>query len=240
MVLKMTYIMGKNTINEILKHKKDKLIKVFCLNLKDPLAQSLKDGNIEITQVNKSTLFSMVNSESHQGFIAKIKPRIYKDLNTFLKEDKDSSFVLMLDNIYDPQNLGSILRSAECFSVDAVVFSKNRGSDVTSVVSKASSGASELVEIIKVSNLQDSIRKFKKADYEIIIADFSKEAKNLYTYEFGEKTLLVMGSEGRGIQPIIKKLSDVAIYIPLYGEIASLNVSQATAIILSQFKSRAS
>ena len=146
----------------------------------------------------------------------------------------------MLDSIFDPQNLGAILRACECFSVNGVIFSKNRGSDITAVVTKASSGASEMLNLIKVSNLATSLDSFIDNGFSIVATTLEKPSKDLYSYKFLDKTLLIMGSEGTGVQKILLKKADDKIHIPMSGDLQSLNVSMASAIILSHFRSQAS
>ncbi|MFA6118905.1 MAG: 23S rRNA (guanosine(2251)-2'-O)-methyltransferase RlmB [Parachlamydiales bacterium] len=233
------YIMGKNTIAEVLKYKENHIIEVFTSKERnDPLIQEFLKKNIPIRFVNKSMLTSMVKSESHQNIVAKTKSRNYFDLKEFLNlmDKKSSSVVLMLDSIYDPQNLGSILRSSECFSCDGVVFSKNRGSDITPVVTKAAAGATELLNLIKVSNLATTIDGFIEHGYSILATTLDSDAKDITSFEFTDKSLIIMGSEGEGIQPILLKKSDYKIHIPMTGKLQSLNVAQATAVILSYMK----
>jgi 23S rRNA (guanosine2251-2'-O)-methyltransferase len=231
------FIMGRNTLMEVLKYKPEIIIKVFVNVLekpqerKDDLMAEISRKKIPMEYVSKNTLFSIVHSESHQSFVAKIKPRAFVDLKEFFSKEK--AFLLMLDNISDPQNLGALLRAAECFKVDGVIFSKNRGCDLTPVVAKASVGASELLNLIKVSNLSDSVNRLQAEGYEIIVADATENAKDLFNFTFPEKALLIMGAEGEGVQPLIKKKADHTVKIPLFGKIDSLNVSQATAVFLA-------
>ena len=227
-------IMGKNCLREVLKHFPERIKKVYTTKTNekhDELFNIIQENNITTKTVSKEKLFDLVHTDSHQSYVAIVKAKPIIDINTFLKHTKDKSFVLMLDSIYDPQNLGAILRAAECLGVDAVIWSKNRGSDITPVVTKAGVGASELVDIIKVSNLVESIKKFKEHGFHIITAEV-KNAQPIYSFDFPSKTLLIVGSEGKGIQKLISKQSDSKVFIPMQGNIDSLNVSQATAIFL--------
>lgn len=237
-------VMGKNCIREILDHAPERLIKVFT-SKQDPtkpdsLLEDLKAKKIPIEVLDKDKLTSLVESDSHQSFVAQVRNSGTTELSTFLQKSasKKKSLVLALDCIFDPQNLGALLRAADCFGVDAVLWSKNRGTDVTPVVSKASVGASELIEIIKVSNLVEAMKKFQKADYWTVTAEVDETSQNLYSFDFPDKTLLVMGSEGKGVQNLVSKNADFKVYISMLGKINSLNVSQATSVFLSHWRSQ--
>lgn len=236
------FIMGKNTVLEVFIHKKDIILEIYTAKSKsDPMILNLMN-KIPVKFVSKKTLDNMVKSTSHQNILAKIKSRNYLNAKDFIKknEDKPKSLVLMLDSIFDPQNLGAIIRTSECFSVDGIIFSKNRGVDITPVVSKASMGGTELVDLIKVSNLAYALDVFYDAGYSIIATSLEKGAMDLYKFKFPKKTLLIMGSEGEGVQKILLKKAEYKIYIPMKGKLQSLNVSAAAAIILSHIRAQAS
>ncbi len=244
------YIMGRNCLLEILRFCPEKIIKVYILENKQheqrenssfyEIMQLIEEKKFPVEYASKKKLSNLVFSDSHQGFVAQLKDRSYLDLKVFFQkiqdhkeQNKDKILVVMLDTIMDPHNFGAILRAAECFGISAIVFSKNRGAPLTPVVCKVSSGACELVDSIQVSNLAQTVQKFKEENFEVVVADNSEGAKNLFEYKFTSKTLLILGSEEKGVQPLIKKSADIAIKIPLKGKIDSLNVSQAAAIFLA-------
>jgi 23S rRNA (guanosine2251-2'-O)-methyltransferase len=232
--------MGKNSIRELLRTSPERIMEVYTCHTseKDPLQAELSKKRIPIREVNKNKLTEMVHSDSHQSFVAVVKEKPPVELKQFLKQatDKTHSLVVMLDSIYDPQNMGAILRAAECFAADLVVYSKNRGTDITPVVSKTSSGATELVPICKVSNLAETLKLFKEAGYWVVSAEGGSNSTSIYTFDFPEKTLLILGSEGEGVQQILSKNADFRISIPMLGQIDSLNVSQASAVFLSHYR----
>ncbi len=225
-------IMGKNCVREVLKAAPERIQKIL-LAKKD---LEFSKAGIPIKILSKDELSDLAGSESHQGVAAYLKEKPKLDLKAFLSKEKESSLVLLLDSIFDPQNFGAILRAAECFGAGAVVWSKNRGADITPVVTKASVGASELVDLIKVSNLAETVKQFQKHGYWAVTAEIGPAAENLYKFQFPSHTLLIMGSEGKGVQPLISKYSDHKVYIPMFGQIDSLNVSQAASVILSQWR----
>jgi len=222
----MRVIMGKHAIEEVAKRNPERLIKVYSHKKENPLG-------IDVTVVSKQKLSAMAGSESHQGIIAEVKEREFLAPKEFLKTAPEKSIVLMVDSINDPQNFGTILRAAECFGVDAVIYSKNRNVALTPVVSKASVGASEIVPLMPVSNLADTLKKFQAGGYFSVAAEVAPGAHSLSSFEFPVQTLLIMGAEGSGIQPLLSKNSDFHVMIPMQGSIDSLNVSQATAVFLS-------
>lgn len=228
--------MGKHSIEETLKQDPKRFIEVLTHKKEDPLTTSLKEKGVKVLISPKQKLASVVQSDSHQGFIAKVHEREFLTPKTFLQNAPEKSLVLMCDAIQDPQNFGTILRAAECFGVDAVIYSTNRNVGLTPVVSKASVGASELIPLIPVSNLADTMKKFQEGGYFSVATEISDKAQPLTTFEFPQQTLLIVGAEGPGIQLLLSKKADFHLYIPMQGSIDSLNVSQATAVLLSHWK----
>jgi len=230
----MRFIMGRHAIEELLKAAPERLLKVHTHKKEDPLLEALQEAGVKILHLPKPKLFSLVHSESHQGFVAEVRERVFLTPKEFLLRAPEKSLVVMCDSIADPQNFGSILRASECFGVDALIFSKNRNVALTPVVSKASVGGSELVPLMPISNLADTLKKFQTAGYFAIAAE--PGAQNIYTFDFPEQSLLILGAEGKGIQPLLSKNADFHIEIPMHGKIDSLNVSQATAVLLSHWR----
>ncbi len=228
--------MGINPIEEVLRENPKRILRVyvsFSSKVKDRkkgLLQRLQREKIPIEKRESSLLQRQTNSSSHQGIIAQVLPKKLFSLKELFRRKKERSLILFLDEIYDPQNLGAILRTGECFSVDAVCYTKGAG--LSPAVSKASSGASEMVPLIEIKNWGEEIKTFKKEGFSIISLQMKEKAKDIRFFTFPKKTVLILGSEGKGIQPRIQKLSDLSLYIPLQGKISSLNVSQAAAIAI--------
>jgi len=234
------HIMGRNCILELLKSSPERIVEVYTCQKSptDALYKEIKRLRIPLIEMPKNTLSKLVESESHQSYVASVKERGQPSIKEFLKnsEKKENSIVLMLDSIYDPQNLGAIIRAGECFGTDLILFSKNRGADITPVATKTSAGATELVPIVKVSNLADTLKAFQKAGFWAVAAEAKDGAESLNTFQFPNKTLLILGSEGKGIQPLLSKNCDFHVLIPMLGKIDSLNVSQAAAVFLSNYQ----
>jgi 23S rRNA (guanosine2251-2'-O)-methyltransferase len=233
-------IMGIHAIQELLLHAPKRLLRVFAENPKKggrkmDLIELCESKKIPVVFVSKEVLEEMTGSDSHQSVVAEIQERKFLSVKEFcqVSEEKERSLVLMLDQIFDPQNFGALLRCAECLGADAVVWSKNRGSDLTPSAAKASSGASELLNLVRVSNLAETAVQFQEAGYEVVVSLLDEKAENAFEFSFSPRTVLVVGSEGEGIQPLLAKKADHKIYIPMKGSIQSLNVSQSASILMA-------
>ena len=231
--------MGRNCVREVLRAAPDRLLEVYVAERPDregeELLKQLRSVGIDVSQRSRDALTTLVGSDSHQGVVAAIRDRPYLDLKECegWGESRDTLLLLMLDSIMDPHNFGAILRAAECFGVDGVLWSRNRGCDITPVVSKVSVGASELVPLIPVSNLAQALERLKKAGIWSVAADVAPDAKSIDDFEFPAKTLIMLGSEGEGLQPLLGREAEFRVTIPLRGKIDSLNVSQAAAVMLA-------
>lgn len=245
-------VIGKNPVREMLRHCSDRVVNVFSASAppvpdvpnREPLRASpheseiwtlLQRANIFTKTVSFEQLTHLAGTDSHQGWLIEARPRQPIALKELLDahQDAERGVLLLLDGVQDPQNLGSILRAAECFGVGAVVWSRNRGAPVTPSVVKASAGASELVTLVEVGNLNDAIAKCRDAGWWILGAAVDGEATAVQAYEGPRKVALVMGAEGAGLKSLTKRNLDQAVYIPMRGRIDSLNVGQATAVLLS-------
>lgn len=237
--------MGRNCVTELLRRAPERLREVFLSELRDEsrspgnarrsaLLEEIERLDIPVREVSRRELDTMVQSDSHQGVVARVSPRPTLALEALVRlvQESASARVLALDGVLDPQNFGAILRAAECFGVTAVVWSKNRGAPLGPVVSKVSVGGSELVRLCPVSNLHRALEALKEAGAWSVGAMIAPDAAPLDRFEFPEKCVLVMGSEGEGVQHLIEKTLDFRLYIPMCGQIDSLNVSQATAVLL--------
>ena len=219
----MHWVIGKRAVQEVLVHCPQRIRTLYATH---PF--------LHAKVLSKKALTSLVQTEEHQGVAAEMLERPERSLADLLAH---SSRLVMLDMIFDPQNVGAILRAAECFGVEGVIFSKNRGmaSLTTTTISKASAGASELIDHVRVSNLADTLRKCQDAGFCVMAADAHPTAHSLQSFTFPERGVLLLGSEGRGVQPLLLKQSDVRLFIPMRGKLSSLNVAQATAVILSHW-----
>jgi 23S rRNA (guanosine2251-2'-O)-methyltransferase len=233
------YVMGVHCIDELIKHAPQRIKKIFTTKnlLQRDFAKKLNKENIPIVIKGKNELSDLVKSDSHQSIVALVENPQTSDLKKLLKhlQTKEKACLLLLDNINDPHNLGAIFRAADCFNVDAIIWSKNRGVNITPVVSKVSSGASEFISSIKISNLAQTVSMLQDEGFDVVASAINSTATSLFEFNFQNKTAIILGSEGQGIQPLVLKKANQTLYIPMFGKIDSLNVSQATAVILSYF-----
>lgn len=237
-------VMGCHTIEGLVKHTPDRLIKAYHLKSSDnsqerkqKLISDLQNLNIPMQACSKAELDRLCDSSSHQGIVAALKNREPVDLKTFIDKN-ETKLVVVLDSIYDPHNLGAILRASECFGVGLIIWSKNRSAPLSPVVTKTSSSASEFAPIHIVSNVSTTLDKFVKAGYTLVGAQISDDSQNLFNYKFPDRCVLVLGSEGEGIRALLQKKLDASVAIPMHGKIDSLNVSQAAALCIGVWSSQ--
>ncbi|HIR74146.1 TPA: 23S rRNA (guanosine(2251)-2'-O)-methyltransferase RlmB [Candidatus Ventrenecus avicola] len=185
----------------------------------------LKKNKIHYIVVDKELLNKMTK-EHHQGIVLEIEDFQYSELEEIMKDN----FLLMLDHLEDPHNLGAIIRSAEAAGITGIILPKDRSVTVTDTVIKTSAGAINNLKIVKVTNLVDTIKKLQKENFFIYGADM--EGTDIREAKFAPKKVLVIGNEGKGISKVVEKNCDEMIRIPMKGEINSLNASVAAAILI--------
>jgi len=229
---------GRNAVLELLKSGKD-INKLFIQKGErhgsiNEIISIAKGQKIVIVEVEKAKLDSMSNTKSHQGVIAIVPPFEYaevEDILEYAKSKNEDPFVVMLDGIEDPHNLGSIIRSAEGAGVHGIIIPKRRAAQVNSTVSKTSAGAVQYVRIARVNNLNDTIKDLKEAGLWIYGTDM--EAPKFYTQENLKGPIcLIIGSEGFGISRLVKENTDVLVKILMRGKIESLNASVSAGLVM--------
>jgi rRNA methylase, putative, group 3 len=193
-----------------------------------------KENKILIKEVDKRKLDSMCGGEVHQGVIAKVTPYKYSEVSDILdlaEKRGEAPFIVILDEVEDPHNLGSIVRTAELFGVHGIILPKRRSASVSTTVYKSSVGAIEHVKIAKVTNLNSTIEELKEKGIWIYGADIRAEEYS-YQVDFGGPCAVIIGNEGRGISKLTVEKCDKLIKIPMVGKVNSLNASVAGGIIM--------
>lgn len=231
-------IEGRNSVLEFLETGKD-INKIFMEKGEKhgsihKIIGMAKDRKVVIVEVEKSKLNQMAKTDNHQGVIAVVPPFDYCEVEDILKEAKrknEKPFILILDGIEDPHNLGSIIRTAETAGVHGIILPKRRACMVNSTVYKVASGAVEHMKIARVNNITDTINYLKEND--IWIYGTEMEAKTYYYNEnLTGAVAIVIGSEGFGMSRLVKENCDVLLKIPMKGNITSLNASVSAGIVM--------
>ena len=169
--------------------------------------------------------------DNHQGIVAFTSEYKYSTVEDILSHKKGKNhFILILDGIEDPHNFGSIIRVAECMGVDGIIMSKNRACQVTDTVAKVSAGAIEHVRIARVTNINTEIERLKKENIWVYACELG--GVDLDTANLSGDIAIVVGSEGRGVSALTRKICDGVVTMQMYGKVNSLNVSVATGIVL--------
>ncbi|MBR3511739.1 MAG: 23S rRNA (guanosine(2251)-2'-O)-methyltransferase RlmB [Clostridia bacterium] len=229
-------VYGRNAVLELLKSDKD-INKIFIEkgekhgSINEIIARA-KEAKIVLVEVEKSKLDMM--AENNQGVVAVIPPFNYsevEDILAYAKEQEEDPFVLILDGIEDPHNLGAIIRTAETAGVHGIIIPKRRSALVNSTVTKVSAGATSYVKIARVNNITDTIKELKEAGLWIMGTDGSAD-KYYYEQDLTGPLGIIIGSEGFGMGKLVKENADVLLKIPMKGKITSLNASVSAGIVV--------
>jgi len=241
------YVEGRNPVMEAIKGGRE-IDKILIAkgseqgSIKKIIGMA-KDKKIVIQYVDKAKLDAMSETKAHQGVIALVTPYSYKTVDDILKtaeDKKEDPFIIILDEIEDPHNLGAIIRTAECVGAHGVIIPKRRAVGITPIVIKASAGAVEHMNIAKVSNISSTVEELKEKGIWIYGADMAGE-QNYFDKDLKGPIAIVIGSEGRGISRLVKEKCDFLVKIPMAGKLGSLNASVAASIIMYEvFRQRGS
>lgn len=229
---------GRNAVIELLESGRD-INKIFISNGEkhgsiNKIISMAKQRKVLITEVNKSKLKEMAKTENFQGVIAIVPPFEYCDVDDILEEAKKKNeppFIVILDGIEDPHNLGSIIRTAETAGVHGIIIPKRRAASVNSTVAKVSAGAVEYMKIARVNNLNETIKYLKDKGVWICGTDIST---NTYydKQDYTDPIAIVIGSEGFGMSRLVKENCDFLVKIPMKGNITSLNAAVSAGIVI--------
>ena len=232
------YIGGINPVQEALKSGAARIQKIYLARGAHGRVNEIKDlarkSKIPVTFKERRDLDRMAPGLTHQGVLALVAPVRLLSLEELLQRldlRQKVPFLLLLDQIVDPQNLGGLIRTAHVAGAAGVVMVRRRSSPVTSAVVKVSAGAVEHIPLAVVDNLADAIDLLKEAGFWVMGADDSA-SQTIYETDFTSAAAVVVGNEGAGIRPLVKKKCDVLFKIPSQGKIASLNASAAGAVTL--------
>lgn len=229
---------GRNSVIELLESGKD-INKIFIQSGEkhgsiNKIIAMAKERKVLITEVNREKLNQMAQGENHQGVIAIVPPFNYCEVEDILFEAKsrqEEPFVVILDGIEDPHNLGSIIRTAETAGVHGIIIPKRRAASVNSTVNKVSTGAVEYMKIARVNNLNETIKYLKEQGLWICGTDIDTNV-DYSKQDYSGPLAIIIGSEGFGMSRLVKENCDFLVKIPMKGKITSLNASVSAGIII--------
>ena len=224
---------GRNSIYELLKTDKeiDKIL--VQKDLKDEASKRLiniiRSNRVKVQLVDKYVIEKESESKRSQGFIAYVSNYKYFEVEDILDDVKDKDgFIILLNEIMDPHNLGSIIRVCECAGVDGIIISKDRSASVNDTVMRISAGALNHLKVARVTNINNTIDKLKENGFWIYGAELG--GANIYKSNLTGKLCLVIGGEDSGIKRLTKEKCDGIVSIPMFGKVNSLNASVACGI----------
>lgn len=237
---------GRNAVIELLKSGRTTIEQIYIANTKmegsiTKIIALAREQKVIIKEVDRKKLDSMSETGSHQGVIAQITPFNYsqvEDILAYAEKKGQDPFIIILDELEDPHNLGSIVRTAELCGVHGIIIPKRRNVGVTGTVYKTAAGAIEHMRIAKVTNVNAEIDKLKENGVWVYGADIRGEEFS-YDVNFSGPCALIIGNEGKGISKLTAKKCDKLVKIPMVGKINSLNASVAGGIMMYEvLKSR--
>lgn len=193
----------------------------------------LRRTKIHIKEVSRKELASISNTEKHGGVAAKVEGKSFVTIEQIIRnaqEKQEEPFIILLNGIEDPHNFGAILRSAEGAGVHGVIIPKRRTAPIGATVAKTSAGALYHIPIAKVANIAQAVRKLKENGLWVVGSDVSSN-KMYYEVDYTIPTAIILGSEGKGMQDIVRKNCDSVVKIPMIGNVQSLNASVSSGIL---------
>ena len=232
-------IIGRNPVMEALKSGReiDKILVSAGDGSIVKIVGMAKDKGLPIIKAEKASLDRIAQGGAHQGIIAYASAYEYKEIEDILaKAEKqgEEPFVIILDNLEDPHNLGAIMRTAECAGAHGVIIPKRNACGLTETVAKTSAGAIEYVPCVRVTNIVTTIEEQKEKGFWVAACDMG--GQDYYRADLSGKLAVVIGSEGAGISRLVKENCDFTVSMPMVGRITSLNASNAAAVLMYEVR----
>ncbi|WP_425059786.1 Putative TrmH family tRNA/rRNA methyltransferase [Sporomusa carbonis] len=231
-------IVGRNSVMEALKAGRS-LNKILVAkgerqgSVRDIIGQARAQGLV-VQEVDAAKLDKISAGVRHQGVVALAAPVAYADINDILSvayEKNEAPFLVLLDELSDPHNVGAILRTADATGVHGVLIPKRRSCPLTQTVAKTSAGAVEHVPVARIGNVAQTLKSLKKRGLWVVGADMDG-TQNYYEADLSGPVVIVVGSEGEGMGRLTKEACDFIVRIPMRGHITSLNASVACSLLL--------
>ncbi len=231
-----TIITGKNTVLEAIKagHKVYELY--YLKGSNSDILELAKSKSIKSKEYDKFNLSKLLPSHN-QGIGALVEDYKYSNLDDAINKVGSNKMFVMLDSIEDPHNLGAILRSSDAFNVDAIIIPKNRSVKLNSTVAKVSTGAIEYVDVVEVTNLNQTIKKLKDNGFWIVGTEMNTN-QTIHDIDVDTNLCIVIGNEGKGITRLVRENCDYLVKIPMSGNVNSLNASVSAALVIYEVFNR--
>lgn len=234
------FVFGRNPVVELISSSPDKIIKILVAEncsgeIIDKIINIARKKSLKIELTNKHKLDSITGRGVHQGILAFIREEMQThDLESILKipvEKNEKAFFVILDSIFDPQNLGNIIRTAETAGVHGIIIPKHRSCRITPTVVKVSAGATQYIHVVEVVNIVNTIMILKERG--IVVLGTDNTARDEYlNVDMNKDIAIVIGNEETGIRRLTKENCDLLVKVPMKGKISSLNISVAAAILI--------
>ena len=232
------YIAGRNSVLEALRSGRS-INRLFVAKgeRQGSILQILalaKEKGLVVQEIDKAKLDAMTEGIRHQGVAASVAPVAYVEIEDMLAiaiEREEQPFLVLLDELEDPHNVGAILRTADAVGVHGVLLPKRRSCPLSGTVAKTSAGAVEYVPVARIGNVVQTIEQLKKQGFWIVGADVSGE-QDYFDTDLRGPIVVVIGSEGQGLGRLVKESCDLVVRIPMKGKISSLNASVACSLLL--------
>jgi len=227
-------IEGRNAVAELIKTEKT-IDKILLQNgLRDDVSKTLiseiRDKGVKIEFADKAVLDKESGDGRHQGFIAYVSDYEYLETEELVEDvkDKEDAFIVVLDGIEDPHNLGSVIRVCECGGVDGIIIGKRRSAAVTETVMRISEGSANHIKIARAANINNAVDYLKQNNFWVYGLELGGE--NIYKTNLKGRLVIVVGGEDTGVNRLTKEKCDGIITIPMYGKVNSLNASVASGV----------
>ena len=235
------FIIGQHAVIEALRNPRRKVLRLFLteeskknIHRKNPKKNLLNDVKVYFKTKKELDKYSTKENLLHQGYVAEIEHLERPILKDFIKE-KDNITLACLDNVTDPRNIGSLIRSAAAFSIDGIIIKERNFPSESKLMFKAASGAIEYINIFEVSNINSTLKNLKDKNFWVYGFD-TKGDKNFTEIKWEGKNIFLFGSEGFGIKEHTKKYSDFFVKIDMNKNIESLNISNSAAIVFHHLR----
>jgi len=237
----MDYIAGKNSVLEALRTGRRKIFSVLIgRNASDLLVKEIvalaRQKKIPIHEIAAEQLVHKTGVQTHQGVAAEVSGFPYVDLSEIIaasRKNPEGSFVVLLDEVQDPQNVGALIRTAHLTGAKGMVLMKHRAATINATVLKAASGAAEHLPIVQEVNLVNCINLLKNNDFFVVGAE-GDSGEDLYHTTFAWPLALVLGGEEKGLRRLVRESCDALLAIPMEGKVGSYNVSVAGAMMMGE------